>query len=88
MPLVPDKMAEAAIFPGDAGSAGASVGADRASGAVMAPEAGQTWADMGSFDQGKTCIVGGDQQEELDGGGLKTTGAEKIDTGVPVSGVA
>ena len=84
----PAEMAEAANFQGDADNVGASVGADRASGAVMAPEAGQTRADAGSFDQGKTCIVGGDRREKLDGGGLKTTGAEQIDTKVPISEAA
>ena len=83
----PAEMAEAAIFPGDADSAGASAGADGASGAIMMRETGQTWVDMGSFDQGKTCIIGGDQREELDGRGTKTTGAEMADAEVVVSGV-
>ena len=73
------EMAEAEIFPGDADSVGASVGADGASGAIDASEFGQTWADVGGCDLYQTCIVGGDQEmadrKELAGGGLKTTGA-------------
>ena len=75
----PAGTAGAANFPGDADNVGASVGADGASGAVAAPEVGQTWADVGGFDLYQTCIVGGDQEmadrKELAGGGLKTTGA-------------
>jgi len=67
------------------------VGADGASGAVDASEFGQTWADVGGFDHDETCIVGGDQwktdRAELAGGGLKTTGAKKVNTEVPISEV-
>ena len=88
----PADTAGAAIFTGDADNVGASVGADGASGAVAAPEVGQTWADVGGFDLYPTCIVGGDQEmadrEELADGGSKTTGAEETDTEVPISEVA
>ena len=67
------------------------MGADGASGAVDASEFGQTWADVGGFDHDETCIVGGDQwktdRAELAGGGLKTTGAKKVNTEVPISEV-
>ena len=47
---------------------------------------------MGGFDQDETCIVGGDQEkadrEELADGVTKTTGAEMIDTEVPISEAA
>ena len=59
---------------------------------MVAPESGQTWTNVGGFDQDKICIVGGDQEktdrEELAGGGTKTTGAEVTDTEVLVSEVA
>ena len=58
----PADTAGAAIFTGDADNAGASVGADGVSGVVAAPEVGQTWASVGSFDLYLTCIVGGDQE--------------------------
>jgi hypothetical protein len=85
-------MAGAKIFPDVADGVGASAGADRDSGAVMAPEVGQTWTDVGGCDRHKICVIGGDQekadQEELAGGGTKTMGAEEIDTEVPSSEVA
>ena len=88
----PADTAGAANFPGGADSVGASAGANNASGAVMAPEVGQTWTDVGGSDRYEICIVGGDQwktdREELAGGGTKTTGAEEIDTEVPSSEVA
>ena len=48
----PADMAGAANFTGDR----ASVGADGASGAVAAPEAGQTWADVSSSDLDEECL--------------------------------
>ena len=57
----PAGTAGAANFAGNADNVGALVGADGASGAVAAPEAGQTWADVGSFDLYLTCIVDSDQ---------------------------
>ena len=88
----PADMAGTAIFPGDADDIGASEGVNRDSGAVVAPENGQTWTDVGGFDLVKKCIVGGDQgeadREELADRGPKTTGAEMTDTEVPVSEVA
>ena len=76
----PADTAGAANFPGVADDVGGSEGVDRDSGAVVAPENGQTWADVGSFDRDKICIVGGDQEEadreELADRGTKTTGAE------------
>ena len=88
----PADAAGAAIFTGDADNVGASVGADGASGAVAAPEVGQTWADVSGFDLYQTCIVGGDQEMadrgELADEGSKTTGAEETDTEVPISEVA
>jgi hypothetical protein len=88
----PADMAGAAIFPGAADDVGASEGVNRDSGAVVAPENGQTWTDAGGFDRDKKCIVGGDQgeadREELADGGTKTTGAEMTSTEVPVSEVA
>ena len=79
-------------FPGGADNVGASVGANRASGVVVAPECGQIWTDAGGFDLDQTCIVGGDQgdadREEPADGSTKTTGAEMTDTEVPVSEVA
>jgi hypothetical protein len=87
----PAEMAGAANFPGGADSVGASAGAN-ASGAVMAPEVGQTWTDVGGSDRQEICVVGGDQEkadrEELASGGTKTMGAEMIDTEVPISEVA
>jgi hypothetical protein len=75
----PAHTAGAANFTGNADNVGASVGADGASGAVAAPEAGQTWADVGGFDLYPTCIVDNNQamadREELAGGGTKTMGA-------------
>ena len=50
-------MAEAANFQGDADNVGASAGADGASGAVDAPEYGQTLADVGGFDLDEKCVV-------------------------------
>ena len=74
----PAGTAGTANFTGDADDAGASEGADRDSGVVVAPENGQTWTDAGGFDRHETCVVGGDQEkadrEELAGGGTKTTG--------------
>jgi hypothetical protein len=87
----PADMAGTAIFAGVADDAGASEGFSRDSGAVVAPEIGRSWTDVGGFDQGKICIVGGDQEkadrEELADGGSKTTGAEMTDTEVPISEV-
>ena len=56
-------MAGVAIFPGIADDVGALEGANRASGAAVAPEKGQTWTDVGNFDLVKKCIIGGDQEE-------------------------
>ena len=90
----PADMAGTAIFPGVADDAGASEGVSRDSGAVVAPEIGRSWTDVGGFDQDEICIVGGDRcktdREELAGGGTETTGAEEIDTEVPAgsAGVA
>ena len=46
----PAGMAGTANFLGGADDAGASEGADRASGAVVAPEKGQTWTDAGGLN--------------------------------------
>ena len=73
-------------------SAAPAVGADRDSGAGVAPDGGQSWTDAGGFDRDKKCIVGGDQEEadraELADGSAKTMGAEETDTEVPISEVA
>jgi len=47
----PAGRAEDAKFLGDANNVGASVGADRDSGAGVAPEGGQSWTDVGGFDR-------------------------------------
>ena len=59
----PADMAETEIFPGVVDDAGASEGVSRDSGVVVAPEIGQSWTDVCGFDQGKICIVGGDQEK-------------------------
>ena len=57
----PAGRAEDAKFLGDANNVGALVGADRDSGAGVVPEGGQSWTNVGSFDQHEMCIIGGDQ---------------------------
>ena len=62
------------------------------SGAGVVPEGGQSWTNVGGFDQNKNCIVGGDQwktdREKLAGRGTKMMGAEETDTEVLISEVA
>ena len=88
----PADMAGIANFPGAADDVGASEGVNRDSGVVVVPENGQTWTNVGNFNQDKTCIIGGDQgeadQEELADRGMKMTGAEMTNTEVPISEVA
>ena len=48
--VAPAGMAGTANFPGGADDAGASEGANRASGVVVVPEKGHTWTDVGRLN--------------------------------------
>ena len=52
------RTAGAENFPGVADDVGASEGVNGDSGAVVAPENGQSWTDAGGFDRDQICIVG------------------------------